>query len=465
MLKATLALILLLSLILPCTAVALHPDLVIPEKVEVKHKACQELLRIGRKYQVEGLFPKDFEAGKEGCALTRLEMAVALQLLTERLAEKAMTEGPVVAREDLALLSELKEELRGEMLLAQTRAFQLRYTELGTNLHALTKKITISGGMTGVLQGSAGNRPKDYSDVVGRGDIVFSFKVGETTTAVIDIEATGGNGIDAHIASFSGLNGVAGATDDRVRFREAWVEHSAFNDRFIMTAGKISLTNYFDSNSIANNENSQFLASAFVNSAVLSTPDNGPGIRAHVRLAEPLTFGLGYASGDADSADILEHGVGIAELAWKYKTGELEGNIRGYGVIDSALPIANGVKTAQGNSLGAGVSIDQQLSDQLTLFARYGWHDQDFYRTKSAWSLGLQFTGPCQSRKDDLLAFAYGQVQGVGSGQEKLLEFYYRLRLNEQINLSPHIQYLFKPEGDATRDDLLVLGLRTQIIF
>lgn len=44
-------------------AFALHPDLVIPEKVEVKHRACQEIMRLGSKYKVEGLFSKEFEAG------------------------------------------------------------------------------------------------------------------------------------------------------------------------------------------------------------------------------------------------------------------------------------------------------------------------------------------------------------------------------------------------------------------
>src|SRR6185369_9690718 len=172
--------LLLLGCILFSTgAFAMHPELAVPEKVDAKNRACQELMRIGKKYQVEGLFPKDFEEGKDTCILSRLEVAVSLQLLTERLAEKAAREGGgAIAREDLETLNTLKEELRGEILLAQTRAFQLRYDELGTHLHALTKSITVSGGLTGVLQGSIGNSPRDYNDAVGRGDVVFSFKVG-----------------------------------------------------------------------------------------------------------------------------------------------------------------------------------------------------------------------------------------------------------------------------------------------
>ncbi len=447
-------------------AFAMHPELAVPEKVDVKNKACQEILRIGKKYQVEGLFPKDFEEGKDSCILSRLEVAVSLQLLTERLAEKAAREGgDAIAREDLELLSNLKEELRGEILLAQTRAFQLRYDELGTHLHALTKSITISGGLTGVLQGSLGNRPRDFADVVGRGDVVFSFKVGDFTTAVIDVEATGGNGLDAHLANFSVLNGVAGSTNDRVRFREAWVEHSAFGDRLIATIGKISLTNYFDSNAVANSENSQFLAGAFVNSAILGAPANGPGLRVTAKLAEPLTLGIGYGSGDADSADILDHGFGIAELGCKHKLGELEGNIRVYGTIDGALPDGSR-KLVEKDAYGFGVSIDQQLNDRITLFGRYGQHDKSAYATRNAWSAGGQYVGPITARKDDILAFAFGQVDVIGaSAKEKLAEMYYKAKVNDQIAITPVVQYLINPAGEADRHNVTVLGLRTQVIF
>ena len=240
--------ILLGSLLLSSgAAFALHPELVVPEKVEFKHKACHEIMRLGNKYQVEGLFSKEFQEGKHLCS--RIEVAAAVHLLTEKMADKVVKEGnDAVAREDLELLSDLKEELRAEMLLVGTRTFQSRYEDLGTRFTAITKNISLSGGMVGVLQGSIGNEPKDQTDAVGRADLVFNFKVGENTIAVIDLEATGGYGIDASVPSFAGLNGVAGSTGDRFRFREAWVEHSALNDHLVLTAGKIDLSNYFDSN-------------------------------------------------------------------------------------------------------------------------------------------------------------------------------------------------------------------------
>ncbi|HBG06199.1 MAG: hypothetical protein A2075_02390 [Geobacteraceae bacterium GWC2_58_44] len=469
--KMVVSLALMLSLMVPQLALALHPELSVPEKVELKHKACQEIMRLGIKYKVEGLFSKDFEEGKADC--TRMDVAAAVQLLTEKMAEAVVKEGAqAVDKEDLVLLNDLKEELRGEMLLVGTRTFQSRYDELGTRFTALTKNISLSGGLVGVIQGSIGNEPKDYADVVGRGDLVFNFKVGENTIAVIDVEATGGNGIDGdgvtpRVSNFSTLNGVAGSTGDTVRFREAWVEHAALNDRLILTAGKIDLSNYFDSNAVANDENGQFLAGAFVHSAVLPFPANGPGARLEAKLAEPLTFGLGYGSGDAgsddssDSADIFDHGFGIAELGYKCKTGELEGNYRIYASLDGSNP-----DTKKGFAFG--VSLDQQITDKLTLFARYGQSDEDVYELKKAWSAGGQYAGLFPDRKDDVLGFAYGQIQAIGDiadSQEKLAEVYYKYKVSEQIEVAPIAQYLINPAGIRSADNVVVLALRSQISF
>ncbi|WP_224983646.1 carbohydrate porin [Geomonas agri] len=453
-------------------AFALHPELVVPEQVECKVKACQEIMRLGNKYQVEGLFSKEFQEGKAHCS--RMDVALAVHLLTEKMAEKVVKEGnQAVAKEDLVLLSDLKEELRAEMLLVGTRTFQSRHEDLGTRFTALTKNISLSGGMVGVLQGTSGNKPKDSTDVVGRADLVFNFKVGDNTIAVIDVEATGGDGVDAKVPSFSGLNGVAGSTGDRVRFREAWVEHSALNDRLLFTAGKVDLSNYFDSNAVAGDENSQFLSGAFVHSVVLPFPANGPGARIQAKLAEPLVFGIGYGSGDADSAgssdsaDIFNHGVAIAELDYKHKAGELEGNYRIYGAYDGA-PADGAGKLVAKNAYSLGVSFDQQVTDKLTLFARYGQRDKGVYAATCAWSAGGQYQGLIADRKDDVVGFAYGQVKAAGTvadAQEKVAEVYYKYKVSDQIEISPVAQYLVDPAGLSGNDNVLALALRAKISF
>jgi high affinity Mn2+ porin len=453
-----------LSVLLPQYVLAFQPELAIPEKVEVYDNACQEMMRIGNKYKVEGLFSEEFLAGK--ACYSRVEVASALVLLKEKLAEKAVKEGPAsVDRADLVSLAKIEDELHTEMLLADTRAFRMRNEDLGTRLHALTKNISLSGGLVGVLQGSFNNDPTNHADVVGRGDLVFNFKLGENTIAVVDVETTGGNGLDSQIPNYSVLNGVAGSTDDTVRFREAWLEHAAFDNRLIMSAGKIDLTNYFDTNAVANDENGQFLAGAFVNSAVLSAPDIGPGIRVQAQLTDPLILSFGYGSGDGDTSDVFDHGYGIAELDYNLKLGGLEGNYRVYGSLDGSLPDGE-TKLEEKNAFGFGFSIDQQLTDKLTLFARYGQRQKDVYATNRAWSAGVQYAGLIPCRADDILSFAFGQIEAVGaSSHEKLAELYYKAKLGDHIEITPVTQYLINPLGDREQNNVFTLGLRTQILF
>jgi carbohydrate-selective porin OprB len=116
--------------------------------------------------------------------------------------------------------------------------------------------------------------------------------------------------------------------------------------------------------------------------------------------------------------------------------------------------------------VGAGVSIDQQVTGQLTLFGRFGWHDEDVYQTQSAWSSGFQYAGLIPHRKDDLVGFGFGQILvNNASAQEKVLEAYYKIKISDQIAISPHFQYLINPLADKNADNVFVASLRGQLIF
>jgi Carbohydrate-selective porin, OprB family len=460
-------LMLLLSSVTARQALALQQEFKIPEMATAKVPACREILRLAKKYDVEGVLgalPKGFETGENACP--RLDLAVALQLIIDRMAEKVAKEGPAaVGKTDLDIVSEIREELRGEMLLVQARTFRVQTAELGTRLHALTRDISLSGGLTGILQGSLGNHPKDHVDAVGRAELLFNFKAGENTIAVVDFSATGGDGPDPQVPNLSTLNDVAGSTGDRVTVRKAWLEHAAFNGRLVITAGKIGLEDYFDANEVANDGNTQFLANAFVNSAVLGQPEKGPGLRIQAKVAEPLTVSFGLASGDADTTDIFDHPYAIAEGDYAAKIAGRRGNYRLYVDLDGALPDGTD-KLVKSNALGFGVSIDQQVTGNLTLFGRYGRREGSVYRKKSAWSAGFQYAGPIPSRSDDVLGFAFGQVQATGSpAEEKLAELYYKVKVNDHIDISPVAQYLINPDADRNLNNVAVLGLRTWIIF
>jgi hypothetical protein len=459
--------LLVICILIPQAVFALHPGGNIPDKVDAKHRSCCVLLDISKKYKLEAMFPKEFEEGKQ--TLSRIELASYLNLITEKLAEKVVKEGPdSVSRDDLNRLLEIEEDLRSEMLLVHTRTFQSRNEGQGTTLHALTKNISLSGSLVGTYQNSIGNKQqKDGGDAVGRGDLVLNFRITDSTIAVINIRAAGGAGIDRRIANLGGLNGLATDDGDNVRFNKAFVEQSLFDDRLIATIGKISITDYFDNNVAANDEVSQFLAGPFINAPTVAFPLNGPGIRVHAKLGDTLTFGIGYCSSSASGDNITSKGFGIAGLDAKLKLGDLEGNYRLYGALDDSVADM-AVKFEEKTAYKMGISIDQQLTDKLTLFGRYSQREKNVYLLYRSWSSGLLYTGLIPGRNDDTFAAAYGQIAGSGtdiSAQEKLVEVYYKVSLHEKINIVPMFQYLMQPNGSRTADDVAILGIRSQVTF
>lgn len=441
----------------------------IPSKAYSYDQSCKVLLDITMKYKIEGVFPKEFEEGKQ--CLTRIELAAALNLLEEKLAEKVLREGvESISTEDLERLSEIEGDLRSEMIIVRTKTFQTRNEGLGTTLHPLTKNISMSGGLVGFFQNSVGNKQmNDAGTVVGRGDLVFNFKVTDKTTAVIDIRAVGGKGIDSRIAGFSGLNAAGTDDGDSVRFRKAFIEHSMLDDRVVASIGKISLSDYFDTNNIANDENSQFLSGAFVNAASILFPTEGPGVRLHTKLSDSLALGLGYASSDGTGDNFTRNGFGITELDYKLKLGNLEGNYRVYGALEGAKPDGN-LKMQAKTAYNAGISIDQQVSENLTLFARFSQGERNVYAASRAWAAGLQYCGLIPSRDKDILGIAYGQISGKGNYlpvQEKLLETYYSVKLHEKVSVAPVYQLLINPLGNRAGNygSVGILGIRSLVTF
>ena len=191
----------------------------------------------------------------------------------------------------------------------------------------------------------------------------------------------------------------------------------------------------------------------------------GRGTRAEATRHKPGAVGAALASGDADAADIFDHPYAIAEGDYAAEIAGRSGNYRLYVDMDGALP-DGAEKLEKRNALGFGTSIDQQVTDHLTLFGRYGWREGSVYRKKSAWSAGFQYAGPLPTRKDDVLGFAYGQVQATGGpAEEKLAELYYKVKVNDHVEISPVAQYLINPDADRSKENVAVLGLRTWVLF
>jgi porin len=93
-------------------------------------------------------------------------------------------------------------------------------------------------------------------------------------------------------------------------------------------------------------------------------------------------------------------------------------------------------------------------------------------------TMGGRYTGPFSCRPNDKVGFgliysdngnaasdAYRSATGGGLGGETTIEADYQYNPAPWLSIQPDAQYIFDPAGDSSRDDILVLGLRTIVRF
>lgn len=345
------------------------------------------------------------------------------------------------------------------------------------------EKIDIAVGATGMLQGSSGAKEPlspegDVTDGSMSFDLELTIPVEKYGKFYSLFEAGAGDGIDADIPTLSGFNDDAD-DDQNVRLTEIWYEHIWFGERLRFRGGKVDLTTDFDASAVANSETDQFLSSGFVNNLAVEFPDdNSFGAMLWASPSDLWDIGVGVADADADWDNVFEDVFSIVELDFKPKIAGRQGIYRIYGWFNGKdhEHLEDPYKTKEDN-YGFGLSFDQEITEVMALFARYGWQRDSVSQVEHAWSAGLQCSGKFYGREDDTFGLAYGmaiigddwkdvdRTNGINSANEHHVELYYNLKVNEHLNISPDIQWVKNPNGDSDNDDVWAFGLRAQLSF
>lgn len=151
--------------------------------------------------------------------------------------------------------------------------------------------------------------------------------------------------------------------------------------RLELTVGKMDPFVFFDQNGAADDESTRFLNNVFVHNPLLDSggqvgaDDYGftPGVRmAYVNDENGWGASLGvFGAGDSSTFG--------KSFSRPFVIGQLEKNIRAFGGFDGTYrlyawnnPQAEGFDGEERSHAGWGISADQQVSESLTLFARYG---------------------------------------------------------------------------------------------
>src|SRR3989337_566401 len=392
------------------------------------------------------------------------------------------------------------EELTGHV---ETLERELTMVDYRTGrIRALEEKVralTIGGDLSFFLQGVVNNAEgmpvsKDKADASYSGDLFLIVPSGPYGNIYLRGDIGQGEGISPLLPpTFTGPNAdlhVGESNKPEFELVEAWywtsIPYPDIRDqRLELTLGKIDPAALFDANAVANSETSQFIADIFVNNLALEFA--GAGLSAAYRFTSIYNKGLnvtgrvGLFEGDGDFKDVLDRPFLIAELdVWRPYYG-LNGNYRIYGWQNnqSHTDLADESRDNLSNQ-GVGLSIDQQLSNDITLFARYGMQDKDVSPFDQVLTLGGQIIGNGWRRANDMVGIALGASHVSDKYQEASLtldgyeadadyenyiEAYYRYWANQNLSISPDVQYIINPGGDGEKDNVFVYGIRMQATF
>jgi len=302
---------------------------------------------------------------------------------------------------------------------------------------------------------------KDYG--TGSLDITIEAEPWSGALGFLDLEASGGDGPDADVGTYGGLNGDAGSLQsadglDRAHVLEAWISTPVWTDDLFVTFGKVDLGGYFDPNAVANDETLQFLYGGFVNSLAFEAPDPGPALVLSWLPAADWDVNVAVASADNSGDDLSSETFQVAQLGWYPQFGELPAEAHLSWWSDGS----------RDDKSGYGLSFSLECSETWSAFGRVGGQEEcasHLDAVETAWSCGLEWREPIGS--DDTLGLALGAAEAADPAldAEEAMELYYRLGLRENLAISLHVEHVDQPGGDPGADGVLALGLRLQADF
>ena len=364
-------------------------------------------------------------------------------------------------------------------------------------------KLNITGGITSILQGTSGIADdQDITDFSYTLDLNFEAVVSPSGKVVIALEAGNGEGVNENIPSLSIPNYDAYVTESggivTPSVSQAYFEGSFFDGMLGLKAGKLDVHSCHDDNAYANDETDQFISGLFSRYAGSIFPEldsyYAPGMILSISPADMLDVTLAVANGvNSGFEDITEDPYGAGQVNIKPNILGREGNYRFYIIYDTRdnyIDIGNPDKIRKNTAYG--ISLDQEIIDDIGIFARYGVQDSNVefwtddgnnvvnpdeisYPVKAAISGGVSLSGSFWGRGDDLVGLAYGVLFNnedstyfnavTDSGNETHLEFYYKLGFSDHFTLTPDFQLVTNAGGDADTDPITVYGVRAQMNF
>ena len=373
--------------------------------------------------------------------------------------------------------------------------------KLGHKLHPVrsVEGLTISGGLT--VTGQRTNYQNSRGAGAISADIILESTVGKDGIAVAVFDFQRGAGLQNLPPFFTSPNGnatgpnndIESFNNDQIHVAQFYYEHN-LSSSMVASVGQLDPTAYFDTNRFANNERIHFLANEFTNNPAIELGGTENFYTLGARLTywpvEAVDITIGAFEGNGDYADTFDKPFSMAEMNFKFKPADKEGNYRVYywkrQGRDSSVNTANpkDADLLKAKNDGVGFSIDQVVTDAVGVWLRAGIQREKVAQFDRHISGGVNITGEIFGRENDTIGLGYGMTlmgkdykdykksvsPDFESGAEHYLELYYNISVadtpqNKGFHISPDIQYVMNPGGDANAAKLFIYGIRLQTFF
>ena len=259
----------------------------------------------------------------------------------------------------------------------------------------------------------------------------------------------------------------------------AW-QQSFANGKLVVVAGQVDQSNYLDFNSYAGNKNGQFLASPFVNSAVLPMPCNNLGLNIQWQPCESFYATIGGGPNNQTAGGSVWESLSTQDMSYLLELGYVAKNFLGLGPGTYRLQpfwvVANGT-----GQPGICFNLQQQLGKHSPVgyFARLGVAGADtaIEGTAATVATGFNVTGPLKaiglapklSNDQFGVGFLWGQpgaaLQPVVHDNEYAFEAFYTLQLTPTLTLLPDVQMIFNPVNNAVHDRVTQFALQLNLTW
>lgn len=303
------------------------------------------------------------------------------------------------------------------------------------------------------------------------------------------------------------IGGLSRTNDDLTGDKAIWVDkwwwrQRLLGDRLELRLGRIQTNKLlFDVSQIAGNEDRQFMNSFLVTNptiphrktigaCLIARPTDWLYLQGAALDAEGRATTTGFETAfHGDDLFIAMGEVGL-KPTWESSLGSLPGLYR-LGVWHSPLKREIFFNTRDGRfakrfqtgDTGFYMGLDQMIWREsresgnrqgFSLFARYGYAHEEVNRIENFWSAGAQYVGLIPSRDQDVLGFGVAQAilsdrlrseRNPLADRETVYELYYAIQIAPWLVITPDIQFIMNPGGNADDRDAVVANLRLRIVF